>query len=227
MPEGFVQSDESIRNLLIYSYNKNYTKVVLFRPETAERRIFMSEAAVTKNAIANGFKQLMEKKPFDKITISDITNICGLNRQTFYYHFQDKYDLLNWIFYNEAITPFNHELSFDNWSSRLLDMLTTINTNSKFYMNAMRTSYSSEFKDYMHKVSTKVFVEVIENIAGEKGIAESDKIFIAEFFSYGIIGCVVAWVNNGMKEQPEIIVSHIENLVNDCKRLAISRYMNS
>ncbi|HAB61398.1 MAG TPA: dihydroxyacetone kinase transcriptional activator DhaS, partial [Lachnospiraceae bacterium] len=48
----------------------------------------MSESMITKQAIARGFKQLMKEKTFDKITILDITKTCGLNRQTFYYHFQ-------------------------------------------------------------------------------------------------------------------------------------------
>ena len=184
----------------------------------------MSESIVTKKVLAEGFKELMAKKPFEKITISDITDICGLNRQTFYYHFRDKYDLLNWVFYNEAITPFIDNLTFDNWSKKLLDMLSIIAKDSRFYTNAMRTSYSYEFKEYMHRVSTNVFVEVIEGIAGKGVMAEDDKLFIAEFFSYGLIGTVVNWVTDGMKKPPENIVSHIENLVNDCKRLAISRY---
>lgn len=187
----------------------------------------MSESAVTKKLIAEGFQTLMEKKPFEKITISDITTACGLNRQTFYYHFQDKYELLNWIFYTQAITPFINDLTFDNWSAKLLAMLQTINSHKKFYTNAMKIDYGTEFKDYMHKVSTNVFIEVIDNITGERKIAESDKQFIAEFFSYGIIGTIVAWVVNGMKHPPEIIISHIENLVNDCKRLAVSRYLTN
>ena len=184
----------------------------------------MSESSVTKKTIADGFKSLMEIKSFEKITISDITDTCGLNRQTFYYHFQDKYDLLNWIFYNEAITPFKKELTFDNWGSRLLEMLRTIKNNSRFYINALRTSYSTEFKDYMHKASTKVLSDIIDNIAAEKPVREDDKRFIAEFFSYGITGSVISWVENGMKDDPETIVSHIENLVEDCKKLAVKRY---
>ena len=184
----------------------------------------MSESSVTKKTIADGFKSLMEIKSFEKITISDITDTCGLNRQTFYYHFQDKYDLLNWIFYNEAITPFKKELTFDNWGSRLLEMLRTIKNNSRFYINALRTSYSTEFKDYMHKASTKVLSDIIDNIAAEKPVREDDKHFIAEFFSYGITGSVISWVENGMKDDPETIVSHIENLVEDCKKLAVKRY---
>ena len=42
-------------------------------------------------------KELMKRKSLEKITVSDIVQNCGLNRQTFYYHFQDKYDLVNWI----------------------------------------------------------------------------------------------------------------------------------
>ena len=55
----------------------------------------MKETTLSKEAIINSFKQLMRKKSFDKISISDITNNCYLNRQTFYYHFQDKYELMN------------------------------------------------------------------------------------------------------------------------------------
>ena len=119
------------------------------------------------------------------------------------------------------------ELSFDNWSRKLLDLLYTINNNSRFYINALRTSYSTEFKEHIHKESARVFVDVIEDIAGKNTVTLDDKRFIAEFFSYGITGSVVAWVDNGMKDDPETIVAHIVNLVEDCKKLAIKRYMNS
>ena len=44
-------------------------------------------------------KKLMRQRPFEKISVSDICNDCGINRKSFYYHFRDKYDLVNWIFY--------------------------------------------------------------------------------------------------------------------------------
>ena len=187
----------------------------------------MSESSITKRVISNGFKELMQKKPFEKITISDIANVCGINRQTFYYHFQDKYDLLNQIFYNEAIIPFVNDLTVDNWSKNLLNMLTVVSNNSKFYINALHTSYSSEFQKYMHTVSTKIFSEVIDDASGKKLIENNDKMFIAEFFSYGIIGSFVAWVTKGIKEPPEVIVNHIVDLVDDCKNYAVKRCMNS
>ena len=77
----------------------------------------------------------------------------------------------------------------------------------------------------MHRSSTKVFSDVIDSIAGDKPVREDDKRFIAEFFSYGMTGTIVSWVSKGMRDTPQKVVSHIENLVNDCQRLAIARYM--
>ena len=53
---------------------------------------------ITKNALAASLKKLLSKKELSKITITNITEECGVNRQTFYYHFKDIYDLLEWIF---------------------------------------------------------------------------------------------------------------------------------
>ena len=57
---------------------------------------------VTKNAIAMSLKKILDKKVLTKVTINDITKDCGINRMTFYYHFKDIYDLIEWIFIEEA-----------------------------------------------------------------------------------------------------------------------------
>ena len=51
---------------------------------------------VTKRALEQSLKNLLLKKPLTKITIGDITEDCGINRMTFYYHFKDIYDLVEW-----------------------------------------------------------------------------------------------------------------------------------
>ena len=57
---------------------------------------------MTKMALAAALKKLLEKKPLSKITVTDITRECEINRHTFYYHFRDIYDLIEWIYVNEA-----------------------------------------------------------------------------------------------------------------------------
>lgn len=58
----------------------------------------MADSNITKRALSSALKELMQEKPFQKISVADICERCCMNRQSFYYHFKDKYDLLIWIF---------------------------------------------------------------------------------------------------------------------------------
>ena len=64
----------------------------------------MADSNITKSALASALKELMETTPFAKITVSDICAKCNMNRKSFYYHFRDKFDLVNWIFDVEYLT---------------------------------------------------------------------------------------------------------------------------
>ena len=63
----------------------------------------MADSNITKLALSNALKELLEEQSFEKISVSDICERCGMNRKSFYYHFKDKYDLVNWIFDTEFI----------------------------------------------------------------------------------------------------------------------------
>lgn len=63
----------------------------------------MSGSNLTKKALAAALKQIMTEVPFPKISVGDICEACGMSRKSFYYHFKDKYDLVNWIFYTEFV----------------------------------------------------------------------------------------------------------------------------
>lgn len=57
---------------------------------------------ITKRALEQSLKRLLLQKPLNKITISDITDDCGISRMTFYYHFKDIYDLVEWACLQDA-----------------------------------------------------------------------------------------------------------------------------
>lgn len=184
----------------------------------------MSDSIITKRAIAQGFKELMRHKSFEKITIADITKGCGLNRQTFYYHFQDKYELINWIYYNEAILPLTQNLTFETWSSQILQLLTLMQAEAYFYENALRENSRHEFQNYLLCVAKELFAGIIGRIAENTHIEFEDRQFIADFFSFGIVGVIVDWARKGMKETPEFITARLQNLVEDSKKFAVQRY---
>lgn len=180
----------------------------------------MSESMITKQAIATGFKQLMKEKPFDKITILDITKTCGLNRQTFYYHFQDKYELLNWIFYNEVILVLTNDLSLDTWPDNLFKMLTVMKENDTFYRNAINHSFQEEFRNYLLTISEELLYSIIDHIKDDYSMPEEDQTFLSRFLSYGVVDSIVYWAKEGMVRSPLELKKHIVSIINECKMYA-------
>ena len=191
-------------------------------------RFNMSDSLITKKAIAASMKELMKKKSLDKITVADIVKNCGLNRQTFYYHFQDKYDLVNWIYYNEIVSAIAHNISYHDWSEAILDVLNIMKRDKSFYMGALDSSGRNLCQEYFFSVTKDLLLEIVNGLADsfEEGrqMEEADKNFIAEFYAYGLVGIVLQWASRGMKEKPQEIVCRLKHFVDDSKRFAAARY---
>ena len=78
----------------------------------------MPYSNATKQAFADALRKLLEQKPFAKISVSHICEECGMNRKSFYYHFKDKYDLVNWIFdveFFQAVHVRDYNLPNRSW----------------------------------------------------------------------------------------------------------------
>ena len=75
---------------------------------------------ITELALVQALKNLLSVKPLNKITISDITNECGINRMTFYYHFQDIYDLAEWACIQEMDKVLQQNKTHDTWQEGVL-----------------------------------------------------------------------------------------------------------
>lgn len=188
----------------------------------------MSNSNITKQAISRAFKELMETVPFDKISVSDITNKCGLNRQSFYYHFQDKYELINWIFENDIISVISDGINIDNWSDKICQMFELMQRDNKFYFNAIKHT-NDEFHSYILNVATSQFRDVVKRMQKimNKEISVKDETFISNFFGYGTAGVVIEWVQSGMKEKPEELTKRLEHLVQDCDKIAVEHYLGN
>lgn len=184
----------------------------------------MSDSLITKKAIAEALKQLARKKPFDKISIADITTSCGLNRQTFYYHFQDKYELLNWIYYNEVFLTVTDGITFENWHGKLCGLLMQMKEDQVFYRNTVKCDQDS-FKDYLLSITAAIFADAVETLDVKRVLGEQDRKFISEFYAYGICGTILGWIRSGMKESPENVSSHLKFLANASEKLAYERYL--
>lgn len=116
----------------------------------------MSDSMITKRALAASLKELVRRKSFEKISVADITGGCGLGRQAFYYHFQDKFELLNWIYYQEAFAELCEGITFENWPEHMYGLFRIMQEDAAFYRNTVG-SQPEDFTEYLESVTSAAF----------------------------------------------------------------------
>lgn len=177
----------------------------------------------TKKALAAALKKLLEHKTLDKITVSDLTDACGVNRQTFYYHFKDIYDLLEWIYKDDATRVIPGKKTYNNWKDEYLKLFQYARQNKALIMNTYHSLQRELLENYVHNEAYFLVKEVVDECAAGRQVREEDKAFVAKFYQYALVDLVLEWLDHGMKEDPEHIVRQVEMVVDGNVIAALER----
>lgn len=167
----------------------------------------MADSNITKNALAVSMKKLMEKKPFSKISVGDICEDCGMNRKSFYYHFRDKYDLVNWIFYVDFIERMEWSSCRNEWDM-LEALCSRFYRERLFYQNALQVEGQNSFREYFCGMLRPVLILLTQNLVEEGRKKE----FYIAFLCEGVLGELVYWLREGSKITPEEFVEDLHEI---------------
>lgn len=167
----------------------------------------------TKKALAESLKNLLLQKPLNKITISDIADDCGINRMTFYYHFKDIYDLVEWTCAEEAAQAMEGKKTYDTWQEGFLNIFSAVQANKPLIMNVYRCVSRERIEQYLNPLIHALILGVVEEKSAEIPVSEADKRFIANFYEYAFIGVMLEWIDNNMREEPSVLVERTSRVV--------------
>ena len=117
---------------------------------------------ITKKALEASLKKMMLKKPLDKITIRDITDDCGISRMTFYYHFQDIYDLIEWACVEDATAALQGKKTYDTWHEGLVQIFEAVLENKAFILNAYRCISREQMENFLFSVTYGLIRGVVD-----------------------------------------------------------------
>ena len=165
---------------------------------------------------------MLLEKPLNKITINDITEDFVVNRMTFYYHFKDIYDLVDWILAEDAAKAMEGRRGFGTWSEAYLDVLRQLQDNKTLVLNVYRSVGREQVEQYLYKMLDpllRMFVER-ENIP----VQEEDKQFIIDFYKYGFVGMVLEWIRRDMKTEPAIMAERLNTMMQGDLKRALLRF---
>ena len=172
----------------------------------------MSDSNITKRALAAALRELMEAEPFDKIQIAQICQRCDMNRKSFYYHFRDKYDLMNWIF----------DMDFDAFTKESVSVLRPDDRweliehiceyfyeNRNFYRRALQVKGQNSFSDHLREYCRPLLQARISTLT-DNGAVDG---FVVDFFSDALVCAVERWLLDKECVPPEQFVSRIKQII--------------
>lgn len=168
---------------------------------------------ITKRAIEQSLKRLLLKKPLTKITINDIAEDCGINRMTFYYHFKDIYDLVEWACLEDARAALEEKRTYDTWQEGFLQIFEAVQVNKPFIMNVYRCVHQEQVEQYLKPLVDRLLLDVINEEAAGMTVREEDKKFIAQVYSYVFVGLMLDWIKDDMQGDPETLIRQLATLI--------------
>lgn len=156
----------------------------------------------TKKLIYDTFIELLTNKSFDKITVRDIVETCGINRNTFYYYYCDIYDLLEEVFKKELnILTESHKTGV-SWITAFIKVANTAHSHKKIINNICSSRSYDYLENYMHRACKNILIEVVKREAEGIDLPEEDIEFIATYHLYALVGVISEWFRTGMREDP-------------------------
>jgi probable dihydroxyacetone kinase regulator len=179
---------------------------------------------MTKELLARSLKSLMEKSPLEKITVRDIVDGCSLNRRTFYYHFGDVYDLLSWLYKKEVIAELVRLATKESWADGFRFLLCYIRDNRDFCLCAFRSLKREYIEQYHYSVIYRHILPIIDSIDESRGVPDERKAFLANLYAVSFVALTVQWIQNGMQEDPNVLVDALETTIRGSMRYAVLQY---
>ena len=157
----------------------------------------------------------MRKKSFSKITVSEIIADCGVNRKTFYYHFQDIYDLLRWMFEKEAVVVVKQLDLILNYEEALLFVMDYVEENEYIINCAYDAMGRDGMKQYFFSDFTFVVQSLLESVEKELGktLDESYQNFLIKFYTEAFVGVLVDWIKNRKERNREQVIEYLVTTV--------------
>ena len=168
-------------------------------------------APSTKAALAGSLKKLLQKKLLEDITVKELVEDCQVNRQTFYYHFQDIYDLLQWFLEHET-----EQLLQDtaDWREALLAALRYIQAQHMVIYHIYRSGDRDHLPDApFHCLARAVVRLCLPAPQGEPAPADGDLQFLLDFYMYALSGVMAQWFAGDMREPPEELADRLSPLL--------------
>ncbi|OQA79040.1 MAG: hypothetical protein BWY30_00318 [Tenericutes bacterium ADurb.Bin239] len=165
----------------------------------------------TKARLGNSLKKFMATMPLDTISVINITKDCKVNRQTFYYHFRNIYDLLTWVFLNEEIEkPSNDELE-----EAIFIVLRYVKYNEALIANTLASAAKDLVREFLFNYLYNVSLSYLAKKDPEDKLTINERKLLARVYGAGLASSVISWFEGEYSFPEHEFVMNLVTFFND------------
>ena len=151
---------------------------------------------MTKRLLGESFKELMQKKSFDKITIKMITDAAGVIRPTFYNYFQDKYEVMEWLLEQDVFAGAKELIHMDMQREAVKMIFRKLEADRQYYIRAFEVEGQNSFEEMLFMeiysmIQTALELQPIDMHGFEKSI--SADVFV-KFHAITMVNGIKIWI---------------------------------
>ena len=180
-------------------------------------------AQFTKKAITDTFIALLNEKRLDRITVKDIVAKCGVSRKTFYYYFDDIYDLLEKLLEDmkqNSVSRITDTASLEAEFSKLAEF---VKNNKKAVQHIYNSDFREKLEDYLYESALPVFGETLHKKLDGSRYSKEDIDILTVACANAFTGCAMRWIKSGMKADFEYLLKRTSDLFEDSLKNAFDK----
>ncbi|MBQ0064540.1 MAG: TetR/AcrR family transcriptional regulator C-terminal domain-containing protein [Firmicutes bacterium] len=172
----------------------------------------MSASDFTEKMIIEAFKELLNKKNFNKITVKDIVDSTGISRNTFYYHFQDITDLAQKTFEKETMPLYEMEISNQNIENVLMEVTQLAKESRRTIYHIYNNVDRARLEKYLYKMCNEVIRNNVDRVIGNRKIDKESIEFLETTYTCAVVGLIIKWIDDGMPNDIELLIKKYSDL---------------
>ena len=160
-------------------------------------------ASFTRKAIMDSCLRLLEERPVDKITVKDIVEDCGINRNTFYYHFEDLPSLINAIVMEDVERTIQESFVINSLWEYFESVINFALKRRRMVMHVYHSSNRAIYEQQMFMICEHAVTQYVEKLLGDLDdlqVQENDKRISIKAYTCECYGQIISWISSGMKE---------------------------
>lgn len=152
----------------------------------------------TRTAIIDTFWQLLEERPYNKITVKDIVDCCQINRNTFYYHFHDIPELLESTLKQEADYLIRTYSKFGSPIESLTPIVQWSLKRKKAILHIYRSVQREVFLNHLERITLYTVTQYVNTVISDLTLPPEDKTLLIRFYKCTLVGILLDWLDTGM-----------------------------